>query len=63
MVNRWLVAEKSLVSMKPLVKSTQIKKIITVRPTVLQLYIIYEYRIGNRFKEACLGLDLSVQQL
>ena len=31
--------------MKPLAKNIQIKKTIIARPTVSQLYIIYEYRI------------------
>ena len=33
--------------MKPLVNSIQIKETNIVGPTVVQLYIIYEYRIGR----------------
>ena len=41
------MAEKDLVSMKPLVKCMQIKKKNIVDPTVFQLYIIFDYKIGR----------------
>ena len=46
MVGGWEV----LVSMKPLVKMLKVynlKNNNIVRPTVSQLYIVYEYRIGR----------------
>ena len=46
----WLLAEKCFVSTKPLVKMLTVhnlKKPNIVRPTVSQLYIIYEYRISQ----------------